>query len=268
MPSADLRSDPEIADKTIDCLGLGISPEVDPTVWICAGCAERVDAQHAFRTRDLHCNSYVENPGGQGRRGRVPVLLEGGWRVALVELFPGGGGSVADEVQTVRDCLGVEINSWDMVTKICGDCVGGVEKLTEFRAEFSPTVVPMKLEDVTDSSDSYSIGSENGEGGEGFESDSSTADNGEKRGEKRKIEVRMNGSDRRSINSKGGMNGKSTNSETANSSVSQQLQEIYAKLQKLDDLEKLSKDLLGKLLQLAQRVDVVSAENRLLKWDI
>ncbi|KAL1391557.1 hypothetical protein pipiens_003135 [Culex pipiens pipiens] len=52
------------------------------------------------------------------------------------------------------------------------------------------------------------------------------------------------------------MNGKSTNSETANSSVSQQLQEIYAKLQKLDDLEKLSKDLLGKLLQLAHRIDV------------
>ncbi|KAL1399488.1 hypothetical protein pipiens_008173 [Culex pipiens pipiens] len=66
----------------------------------------------------------------------------------------------------------------------------------------------------------------------------------------------MNGSDRRSINSKGGMNGKSTNSETANSSVSLQLQEIYAKLQKLDDLEKLSKDLLGKLLQLAHRIDV------------
>ncbi|KAL1378621.1 hypothetical protein pipiens_015470 [Culex pipiens pipiens] len=81
------------------------------------------------------------------------------------------------------------------------------------------------------------------------------------------IEVRMNGSDRRSINSKGGMNGRSTNSETANSSVSQQLQEIYAKLQKLDDLEKLSKDLLGKLLQLAHRIDVVSAEN-LLKWGI
>ncbi|KAL9705392.1 hypothetical protein quinque_008910 [Culex quinquefasciatus] len=99
-PSADLRTDPEIADKIIGCLGLGISPEVDPTVRICAGCAERVDAQHAFRTRDLHCNSYVENPGGQERRGRVPVLLEGGWRVALVELFPGDGGSVADEVQT------------------------------------------------------------------------------------------------------------------------------------------------------------------------
>ncbi|EDS29066.1 chaperonin [Culex quinquefasciatus] len=142
-PSADLRSDPEIADKTIDCLGLGISPEVDPTVRICAGCAERVDAQHAFRT-------------------------------------------VADEVQTVRDCLGVEINSWNMVTKICGDCVGGVEKL----AEFSPTVVPVKLEVVTDSSDSLSIGSENGEGGEGFESDSSTADNGEQRGEKRKVTAR------------------------------------------------------------------------------
>ncbi|KAL9698102.1 hypothetical protein quinque_001543 [Culex quinquefasciatus] len=86
------------------------------------------------------------------------------------------------------------------------------------------------------------------------------------------IEVRTNGSDQRSINSKGGKNGKSTNSETANSSVSQQLQEISAKLQKLDDprddLEKLSKELLGKLPQLAHRVDVVSAENRLLKWEI
>ncbi|KAL1395254.1 hypothetical protein pipiens_011387 [Culex pipiens pipiens] len=61
-------------------------------------------------------------------------------------------------------------------------------------------------------------------------------------------EVTMNGSDRRSINSNSGMNGKSTNSETPNSSVSQQLQEIYAKLRKLDDLEKLSKDLVGKLV--------------------
>ncbi|KAL1399143.1 hypothetical protein pipiens_008431 [Culex pipiens pipiens] len=78
----------------------------------------------------------------------------------------------------------------------------------------------------------------------------------------------MTGSDRRSINSKGGKNGKSVNSETANFTVSQQLQEISAKLQKLDDLEKLNKDLYGKLLQLAHRVDVVSAENRLLKREI
>ncbi|XP_039446681.1 uncharacterized protein LOC120426061 [Culex pipiens pallens] len=185
-PSADLRSDPEIADKTTDCLGLGISPEVDPTVRICAGCAERVNAQHAFRTRYLHYNSYVEN-GLEDKEDedvcRFCLKADGG--VALVELFPGGGGSVADEVQTVRDCLGVEINSWDKLTKICGDCVGGVEELAEFRAEFSSTAV-----DVTDSSDSYSIGSENGEGGEGFESDSSTADNGEKREEKRKVTAR------------------------------------------------------------------------------
>ncbi|XP_052567337.1 uncharacterized protein LOC120431944 [Culex pipiens pallens] len=162
-----------------------ISPEVDSTVRICAGCAERVDAQHAFRTRDLHCNSYVEN-GLEDKEDEdvCRFCLKADSGAALVELFPGGGGSVADEVQTVRDCLGVEINSWDMVTKICGDCVGGVEELAEFRAEFSPTAVPVKLEDVTDSSDSYSIGSENGEGGEDFESDSSKADNGEKRGGK------------------------------------------------------------------------------------
>ncbi|KAL9694751.1 hypothetical protein quinque_014036 [Culex quinquefasciatus] len=146
-PSVDLRSDPGIADKTIDCLGLGILPEVDPTVRICDGCAERVDAQHAFRTRDLHNNSYVEN-GLEDKEDedvcRFCLKADGG--AALVELFPGGGGSVADEVQTVRDCLGVEINSWDKLTKICGDCMGGVEEL----AEFSPTAVPVKLEDVTD----------------------------------------------------------------------------------------------------------------------
>ncbi|XP_038106627.1 uncharacterized protein LOC119766259 [Culex quinquefasciatus] len=146
-PSVDLRSDLRIADKTIDCLGLGILPEVDPTVRICDGCAERVDAQHAFRTRDLHNNSYVEN-GLEDKEDedvcRFCLKADGG--AALVELFPGGGGSVADEVQTVRDCLGVEINSWDKLTKICGDCMGGVEEL----AEFSPTAVPVKLEDVTD----------------------------------------------------------------------------------------------------------------------
>ncbi|KAL9705686.1 hypothetical protein quinque_009204 [Culex quinquefasciatus] len=126
-PSADLRSDPEIADKTIDCLGLGISPEVDPTVRICAGFTSRTPEDK--KDEDV-CRFCLKADGG----------------VTLVELFPGGGGSVADEVQTARDCLGVEINSWDMVTKICGDCVGGVEKL----AEFSPTVVPVKLEVVTD----------------------------------------------------------------------------------------------------------------------
>ncbi|XP_038111772.1 uncharacterized protein LOC119767374 [Culex quinquefasciatus] len=130
-PSADLRSDPEIVDKTIDCLGLGISPEVDPKVRICAGCAERVDAQHAFRTRDLHCNSYVENgleDNEDEEMCRFCLKADGG--AALVEMIPGGGGSVADELQTVRDCLGVEINSWDTVTKICRDCVGGVGWIT------------------------------------------------------------------------------------------------------------------------------------------
>ncbi|KAL9706488.1 hypothetical protein quinque_010006 [Culex quinquefasciatus] len=186
--STDLRSDPETADKIIDCLGLGISPEVDPTGHICAGCAERVDMQHAFRTRALHCNSYVEN-GLDDKEDedvcRFCLKADGG----LVELFPGGN-VVAEEVERVRDCLGVEINSWDSVTKLCGDCVGGVEELAGFRAEFSPTAVPVKLEDVMDSSDSYSIGSENGDGVEGFESDGSTAAEGEKGGEKRKITAR------------------------------------------------------------------------------
>ncbi|EDS29057.1 conserved hypothetical protein [Culex quinquefasciatus] len=114
-----------------------------------------------------HCNSYVEN-GLEDKEDEdvCQFCLKADGGAAFVELFPGGSGSVAD-------CLGVEINSWDMVTKICGDCVGGVKELAEFRAEFSPTAVPVMLEDVTDSSDSYSIGSENGEGGEGFESDSS-----------------------------------------------------------------------------------------------
>uniref|UniRef100_A0A8D8AE07 (northern house mosquito) hypothetical protein n=1 Tax=Culex pipiens TaxID=7175 RepID=A0A8D8AE07_CULPI len=70
-PSADLRSDPEIADTTIDCLGLGISPEVDPTVRICAGCAERLpDARPVLQ------QLRRERAGGQGRREHVPVLLE------------------------------------------------------------------------------------------------------------------------------------------------------------------------------------------------
>ncbi|XP_039453006.1 uncharacterized protein LOC120431933 [Culex pipiens pallens] len=127
-PSADLRSVPETADKIIDCLGLGISPEVDPTGQICAGCAESVDAQHAFRTRALHCNSYLEN-GLEDKEDddvcRFCLKADGG--AVLVELIPGSGGSVADEVQTVRDCLGVEINSWDTLTKICRDCGGGLK---------------------------------------------------------------------------------------------------------------------------------------------
>ncbi|XP_038108262.1 uncharacterized protein LOC119766739 [Culex quinquefasciatus] len=78
--------------------------------------------------------------------------------------IPGGGGSVADEVQTVRDCLGVEIISWDTVTKICGDCVSGVGWI---------------------SGGIFADGRAGEAGGldgfVGFVQDSSTADNGEKR---------------------------------------------------------------------------------------
>ncbi|KAL9705809.1 hypothetical protein quinque_009327 [Culex quinquefasciatus] len=132
-----------------------ISPEVDPTWRICAGCAERVDAQHAFRTRALHCNSYIEN-------GLEDKEDENMCRFCLK--IPGGGGSVADEVQTVRDCLGVEIISWDTVTKICGDCVSGVGWI---------------------SGGIFADGRAGEAGGldgfVGFVQDSSTADNGEKR---------------------------------------------------------------------------------------
>ncbi|EDS25660.1 UDP-glucuronosyltransferase 2B20 [Culex quinquefasciatus] len=47
-----------------------------------------------------------------------------------------------------------------------------------------------------------------------------------------------------------------------NSNISQQLEEINAKLAKLDSLEKLNKDLLTKLLKLSQRVDAVTVESR------
>lgn len=53
-----------------------------------------------------------------------------------------------------------------------------------------------------------------------------------------------------------------------NSNISQQLEEINAKLAKLDSLEKLNKDLLTKLLKLSQRVDAVTVENRKLKQEV
>lgn len=155
----DLRADPEIADKIIECLGLGISPEVDPTGEICAACIERIDRQHAFRRRALHCNSYVESGLEESEDENVCRFCLKVNKQKLVELFPGG--AVADEVGKIRDCLAIEINSWDAVTKLCDECIKGIEELTEFRAEFSPTALPVKLEEVADSSDSYSIRSEN-----------------------------------------------------------------------------------------------------------
>ncbi|KAL1396354.1 hypothetical protein pipiens_010573 [Culex pipiens pipiens] len=53
-----------------------------------------------------------------------------------------------------------------------------------------------------------------------------------------------------------------------NSNISQQLEEINAKLAKLDSLENLNKDLLTKLLELSQRVDAVTVENRKLKQEV
>ncbi|KAL9702804.1 hypothetical protein quinque_006322 [Culex quinquefasciatus] len=55
----------------------------------------RVDA---FRTRDLHCNSYVENEQEDKEDEEVcRFCLKADGGAALVELFPGGGGSVADD---------------------------------------------------------------------------------------------------------------------------------------------------------------------------
>lgn len=79
------------------------------------------------------------------------------------------------------------------------------------------------------------------------------------------IEVRMPGSDRRSVNGKAVKNVKAQQDQVA---ITQQLQEISDKLSKLDELEKLNKELLCKLLKLSQRVDAVTVENRLLKQEI
>uniref|UniRef100_A0A8D8JRT6 (northern house mosquito) hypothetical protein n=1 Tax=Culex pipiens TaxID=7175 RepID=A0A8D8JRT6_CULPI len=58
------------------------------------------------------------------------------------------------------------------------------------------------------------------------------------------------------------------NKAAADQNISQQLEEINAKLAKLDSLEKLNKDLLTKLLKLSQRVDAVTVENRKLKQEV
>lgn len=78
-----------------------------------------------------------------------------------------------------------------------------------------------------------------------------------------KFEVRM--TSRRSVNSKVG---KTSKPQIDQEAISQQLQEISAKLCKLDELEKLNKVLQGNLLKLSHRVDAVTAENRLLKQEI
>lgn len=77
----------------------------------------------------------------------------------------------------------------------------------------------------------------------------------------------MNSSDRRSIPTKAAKHGKLP-SDQGSSSISLQLQEISTKLSKLDELEKLNRELLGKLLKLTHRVDTVTVENRLLKQEI
>lgn len=50
--------------------------------------------------------------------------------------------------------------------------------------------------------------------------------------------------------------------------IAMQLQQISAKLAKLDELEKLNKDLLESVLKLSHKVDVITRENRQLKQDI
>lgn len=56
--------------------------------------------------------------------------------------------------------------------------------------------------------------------------------------------------------------------DQGNLNLTQQLQQISAKLAKLDELEKLNRDFLGQLLQLSHRVTAVTVENRLLKQEI
>lgn len=76
----------------------------------------------------------------------------------------------------------------------------------------------------------------------------------------------MNGSDRRSINTRG----KNTKPAPADAPAvtAQQLHEISVKLRKLDELEKHNKDLLKQVLQLSRRVDDVTVENRKLKQEV
>lgn len=69
-------------------------------------------------------------------------------------------------------------------------------------------------------------------------------------------------SNRRSNTAKAGKESKS------NGDVAQQLEQISAKLSKLDELEKLNRDLLGQLLKLSHRVTEVTVENRLLRQEI
>ena len=73
-------------------------------------------------------------------------------------------------------------------------------------------------------------------------------------------------SGRRSQTSKSSKENKAAVDQNVN--IAQQLQEINTKLAKLDALEKLNKDLLTKLLQLSQRVDAVTVENRKLKQEV
>lgn len=79
------------------------------------------------------------------------------------------------------------------------------------------------------------------------------------------FEVRM-APGRSSISSKASKQDKAGSS--CDSSISQRLDEISAKLSKLDELEKLNKDLLKSVLKLQNRIDVLATENRLLKQEV
>ncbi|XP_058818995.1 uncharacterized protein LOC131681914 [Topomyia yanbarensis] len=147
-------SNPDIAVSIKACVGLEITPELEPQARICRKCLNELETHYAFWKRATQCNEYSQNRiteeeaevnGAHAQQIRVCrfCLKIGG---KLLELYPEIHIPDNDHLVKIRKCLGVPINAMDPVTKICRNCIQSIDRLLEFRHKHEPEEVFFKQE--------------------------------------------------------------------------------------------------------------------------
>ncbi|XP_065084363.1 uncharacterized protein LOC135706646 [Ochlerotatus camptorhynchus] len=142
------RADPTTVDKIKICIGREMSPETDPAARICCLCLQELDAHHGFWKQALQCNDYAQNQMAADEAEVVDAPTEirvcrfclkiGG---KLLDLFPEGAASNEHQLDKIRECLAVQMNSWDPVTKICRACIQRIQKFLDFQTKHVPVSI-------------------------------------------------------------------------------------------------------------------------------
>lgn len=158
--SSQRGTDSTTAEKIKICIDREVSPETDPMARICLACLEELNAHHGFWKQALQCNDYAQNQMTADEAEVVDAPTE--IRVCrfclqiganlLLDLFPQGEASNDHQLGKIQECLAIQMNPWDPVTKICSACVQRIEQFLEFRAKHVPATMYVETEPTAGSS--------------------------------------------------------------------------------------------------------------------